>query len=200
MSDGFGRGREGGMTLSGMAEDEMWEIAKKAGAKGLITYVVMDAGRTQIAAGSRTVGEYWCVCCELKPHVGACHRTCSRATVQGSNRSSQAAVTGGRRRGRGRGAGPRVGRLGVDEKKAKRGEGESERGLGGGVESKDEVRSLDGRGREGGQTPDTREEGREKRNSCLTEHVELRHKHSSIKARDGLYQQPGMREWLPAVQ
>ncbi|EKX53634.1 hypothetical protein GUITHDRAFT_64118, partial [Guillardia theta CCMP2712] len=36
-------------------EDEMWEIAKKAGAKGLITYIVMDAGRTQIAAGSRTV-------------------------------------------------------------------------------------------------------------------------------------------------
>ena len=36
-------------------DDEIDEIEKKAKAKGLITYIVHDAGRTQIAAGSRTV-------------------------------------------------------------------------------------------------------------------------------------------------
>ena len=34
---------------------EMDEIERKAVAKGLVTYFVTDAGRTQIAAGSRTV-------------------------------------------------------------------------------------------------------------------------------------------------
>jgi peptidyl-tRNA hydrolase, PTH2 family len=34
---------------------EMLEIAERARLKGLVTYIVMDAGRTQIAAGSRTV-------------------------------------------------------------------------------------------------------------------------------------------------
>uniref|UniRef100_A0A7S1GRT0 peptidyl-tRNA hydrolase n=2 Tax=Hemiselmis andersenii TaxID=464988 RepID=A0A7S1GRT0_HEMAN len=36
-------------------EAEMHEVADKARAKGLITYQVTDAGRTQIPAGSRTV-------------------------------------------------------------------------------------------------------------------------------------------------
>ena len=38
-----------------LSEDEMDEIEKAAKAQGLISYVVRDAGRTQIAAGSRTV-------------------------------------------------------------------------------------------------------------------------------------------------
>mmetsp|Transcript_9170 Transcript_9170/g.18283 ORF Transcript_9170/g.18283 Transcript_9170/m.18283 type:complete len:170 (+) Transcript_9170:193-702(+) len=36
-------------------EEEMYQIEKKAKSKGLITNLVQDAGRTQIAAGSRTV-------------------------------------------------------------------------------------------------------------------------------------------------
>eukprot|EP00640_Fibrocapsa_japonica_P007902 CAMPEP_0113934314 /NCGR_PEP_ID=MMETSP1339-20121228/1648_1 /TAXON_ID=94617 /ORGANISM="Fibrocapsa japonica" /LENGTH=150 /DNA_ID=CAMNT_0000936061 /DNA_START=139 /DNA_END=591 /DNA_ORIENTATION=+ /assembly_acc=CAM_ASM_000762 len=35
--------------------EEMFEIAEKAAKAGLNAYLVMDAGRTQIAAGSRTV-------------------------------------------------------------------------------------------------------------------------------------------------
>eukprot|EP01041_Mallomonas_annulata_P011568 gene11568-24188_t len=35
--------------------DDMIELEEKASAKGLITYIVEDAGRTQIAAGSQTV-------------------------------------------------------------------------------------------------------------------------------------------------
>ena len=37
------------------SEDSMFNIEERAKAKGLITYIVQDAGRTQIAAGSRTV-------------------------------------------------------------------------------------------------------------------------------------------------
>lgn len=36
-------------------EDEMYELMSKAKAAGLVTYLVEDAGRTQIAAGSKTV-------------------------------------------------------------------------------------------------------------------------------------------------
>ncbi len=36
-------------------EAEMIEIKAKASERGLVTYLVCDAGRTQIAAGSRTV-------------------------------------------------------------------------------------------------------------------------------------------------
>ena len=36
-------------------EKEMQELQAKAQALGLVTYIVEDAGRTQIAAGSRTV-------------------------------------------------------------------------------------------------------------------------------------------------
>mmetsp|Transcript_2951 Transcript_2951/g.4464 ORF Transcript_2951/g.4464 Transcript_2951/m.4464 type:complete len:184 (+) Transcript_2951:39-590(+) len=36
-------------------EAELWSIKEKAEAAGLVNYLVMDAGRTQIASGSRTV-------------------------------------------------------------------------------------------------------------------------------------------------
>jgi peptidyl-tRNA hydrolase len=36
-------------------EEEMYELMEKARAAGLVTYLVEDAGRTQIAAGSKTV-------------------------------------------------------------------------------------------------------------------------------------------------
>ncbi|KAG5176112.1 peptidyl-tRNA hydrolase PTH2-domain-containing protein [Tribonema minus] len=36
-------------------ESEMWQIREKAEAAGLVTYMVADAGRTQIPSGSRTV-------------------------------------------------------------------------------------------------------------------------------------------------
>ena len=36
-------------------ESLIYEIQKKAKEAGLVTYLVLDAGRTQIAAGSRTV-------------------------------------------------------------------------------------------------------------------------------------------------
>jgi len=38
-----------------VSEEEMQEIEETAHAQGLVSYVVRDAGRTQIAAGSRTV-------------------------------------------------------------------------------------------------------------------------------------------------
>jgi peptidyl-tRNA hydrolase, PTH2 family len=38
-----------------VSQDEMVEIEKAAKAQGLISYIVRDAGRTQIAAGSQTV-------------------------------------------------------------------------------------------------------------------------------------------------
>jgi PTH2 family peptidyl-tRNA hydrolase len=41
---------------------EMEEIERKAVSKGLVTYFVTDAGRTQIPAGSRTVCVCVCVC------------------------------------------------------------------------------------------------------------------------------------------
>jgi PTH2 family peptidyl-tRNA hydrolase len=37
------------------SEKEMHELAEKAHRAGLITYIVADAGRTQIAEGSETV-------------------------------------------------------------------------------------------------------------------------------------------------
>lgn len=36
-------------------EEEIYELMSKARELGLITYLVADAGRTQIAAGSKTV-------------------------------------------------------------------------------------------------------------------------------------------------
>uniref|UniRef100_A0A6T8BEQ0 peptidyl-tRNA hydrolase n=1 Tax=Cryptomonas curvata TaxID=233186 RepID=A0A6T8BEQ0_9CRYP len=41
--------------LQGPTESEMEDIESKAKGRGLVTYFVTDAGRTQIAAGSRTV-------------------------------------------------------------------------------------------------------------------------------------------------
>lgn len=43
------------ITLKSKDEDEMYRLAKNAQQLGLPTFVVADAGRTQIAAGSRTV-------------------------------------------------------------------------------------------------------------------------------------------------
>ena len=37
------------------SEEQMMEIAKSAHAEGLIVSVIQDAGRTQVASGSRTV-------------------------------------------------------------------------------------------------------------------------------------------------
>ena len=36
-------------------DEALFELARKAQMAGLVTYVVEDAGRTQIAAGSKTV-------------------------------------------------------------------------------------------------------------------------------------------------
>jgi len=43
------------VTLKVNSEEEMLELEKEASKAGLITCVIQDAGRTQVAAGSRTV-------------------------------------------------------------------------------------------------------------------------------------------------
>lgn len=43
------------MALKVESDEALKELARMAQLKGLITYIVEDAGRTQIAAGSKTV-------------------------------------------------------------------------------------------------------------------------------------------------
>ena len=43
------------MALKVESDEALNELARMAQLKGLVTYIVEDAGRTQIAAGSRTV-------------------------------------------------------------------------------------------------------------------------------------------------
>jgi PTH2 family peptidyl-tRNA hydrolase len=62
---------QGKVVLKVPTGEELLEVQKAAKAEGLNTYLVMDAGKTQIASGTRTVlcigpGRYSCLFSQLR--------------------------------------------------------------------------------------------------------------------------------------